>query len=273
MALELKIFSPEEDGFIKAIEWNHEEIKAEVRKIMADYKGLTYTDEQIPEAKKDRATLRKFIDALENKRKEVKAACLAPYQAFEAQIKEITAIVNGPVALIDRQIKDFEDHEKEEKRNQIIAIFADSAAPDWLNLGQVWNDKWLNKGYHLDTIREEIGQRIVQIDKDIMTLEKLPEFAFEAIDDYRRTLDLAGAIAEGQRLAEIQKRKARAEEDARAAMEAKARADEEAAKALEEPAAEDMAGKWVRFEAYLTTETAKRFGDFLRQNDIKIRKI
>ena len=28
--MELKIYSPTEDGFIKAIEWNHEEIKNEV---------------------------------------------------------------------------------------------------------------------------------------------------------------------------------------------------------------------------------------------------
>lgn len=113
--MELKIYSPTEDGFIKAIEWNNEEIKREVADRVAHYKGLVYTDAQIPEAKKDHANLRKFAEALETKRKEVKKQCLAPYELFEKQVKEIVAIVNEPIALIDTQIKEYEQMKKDEK--------------------------------------------------------------------------------------------------------------------------------------------------------------
>jgi len=49
--MELKIYNPsEENGFLKAIEWNYEELKAELSQKLEDYKGLVYTEEQIKEA-------------------------------------------------------------------------------------------------------------------------------------------------------------------------------------------------------------------------------
>ena len=53
--MEFKIISPGADGFIKAIEWNNEEIKAEMAAKVADYKMMVYSDDQIKDAKKDRA--------------------------------------------------------------------------------------------------------------------------------------------------------------------------------------------------------------------------
>ena len=61
----------------------------------------------------------------------------------------------------------------------------------------------------------------------MVTISKLPEFKFEAMEVYRKTLDMNQAIQEGQRLADIQKRKLEAE---RMEAERKAREAEEAAK-------------------------------------------
>ena len=66
-----------------------------------------------------------------------------------------------------------------------------------------------------------------QIGTDVVTISKLPEFKFEAMEVYRKTLDMNQAIQEGQRLADIQKRKLEAE---RMEAERKAREAEEAAK-------------------------------------------
>lgn len=72
MALELKIISPSEEGFVKAIVWNHEEIEKAVAEKMSYYRGLVYTEDQIIEAKKDRAALNKFVAALKSKDREIK---------------------------------------------------------------------------------------------------------------------------------------------------------------------------------------------------------
>lgn len=54
--MELKIISPQENGFVEEIKWNNEELKAEIAAKMKDYRGLVFTEESIAEAKKDRAT-------------------------------------------------------------------------------------------------------------------------------------------------------------------------------------------------------------------------
>ena len=110
--MELKIISPSQDGFVKAIEWNNEEIKAEMAAKVADYKKMVYGDDQIKEAKKDRAELNKMVTALEDKRKEIKALCLQPYERFETQMKELVAIVKEPIGIIDSQVKAYEEQQK-----------------------------------------------------------------------------------------------------------------------------------------------------------------
>lgn len=67
--MEFKIYNPQEDGFLQKIDWNYEELKTEIQKKANDYMNLVYTADQIKDAKKDRANLRKFVTALENKRK------------------------------------------------------------------------------------------------------------------------------------------------------------------------------------------------------------
>ncbi len=78
--MELRIYSPQEDGFLQSIEWNFEDLKQEVKARVRenDYTNLVYADDQIKEAKKDRANLRKFNAAVNDKRKEVKKRVMAP---------------------------------------------------------------------------------------------------------------------------------------------------------------------------------------------------
>ena len=47
MALELKIISPSEEGFVKQIVWNADEIAEYVAGRVGYYKNLVYTDDQI----------------------------------------------------------------------------------------------------------------------------------------------------------------------------------------------------------------------------------
>ena len=51
-----------------------------------------------------------------------------------------------------------------------------------------------------------------QIGEDVVTIHKLSEFSFEAMEVYKNTLNLTMAIQEGQRLLDIQKRKKEHEE-------------------------------------------------------------
>ena len=222
--MELKIISPQEDGFIKEIRWNNKELKAEISEKMQEYKSLVFTAETIQDAKKDRAKLNKLRNAFEDERKKVKNRCMKPYEKFERQVEELTALIDEPIQLIDSQIKEVEENRKAQKRKEIEELFSGIGFQTFVTLEKIWDGKWLNVSVPMSRIEEQMKTRMYQIGNDVMTIKNLPEFSFEALEVYKKSLDLTMAIQEGQRLSEIQKRKAAYEEEQRR------KAAEEAAK-------------------------------------------
>lgn len=204
MALELKIYNPaDSSGYLQEIKWNHEELKAAVAEKVEDYKHLVYSDEQIGEAKKDKTQLNKFKAALENKRKEIKAEVNKPYDTFAGQVKEITGIIDEAVANIDKQVRAFDDREKDQKKEDIGKIFKASGFPDFVSLEQIWNARWLNKTYSLKDVRSDLNDQKIRINNEIATLYALPAFSEEALIIYRDSLNLTQAISEAKRLTDI----------------------------------------------------------------------
>lgn len=57
--MELKIYSPQDAGFIQKIDWNFEELKTEISAVAQEYETSVYTDDTIGDAKADRAKLRR----------------------------------------------------------------------------------------------------------------------------------------------------------------------------------------------------------------------
>ena len=100
----------------------------------------------------------------------------------------------------------------------------------------------------------------------------MPEFAFEATEVYKTTLDLNTAISEGKRLSEIQKRKLEAEAERKAAEEAEPVVVSKPENATApEQTPETEARRWVGFEAYITTDEARLLRDFFIKNNINYR--
>ena len=285
--MELQIYSPSEDGFIKEISWNYEEIKKEVAEKVSFYADLVYTEDQIRIAKEDRAKLRKFVDALETKRKEIKKQCLAPYEAFEAQMKEIVGIVNKPIMMIDNQVKEFEESKKAEKLEAIKEYFISFpliGGFESLKFEQIFDPKWLNASVSMKSIEEAISTKLEQIVSDLAVLAEMPEFCFEATEVYKDTLDINKAITEGRKLAEMQKRKEEAErlkaeqEAARKAeavvgtVTAEVNVDGQAVPVAEIPV-KAPEKQWVSFSALLSTEDAVALKDFFNSRNIEFKAI
>lgn len=233
--MELKIISPQESGFVKEIQWNNEELKAWISEKLKDYKGLVFTESTISDAKKDRADLNKLKKAFEDERKRIKKLCMEPYEEFERQEKELIALIDEPLQLIDCQIKEVEEKRKEEKRLRIKDLFSTIGFQAFVSLDMIWDEKWLNATVSMSKIEEQMKSRMYQIGEDVFTIRNLPEFSFEAMEVYKKSLDLTKAIQEGQRLSDIQKRKAAYEEERR-------RKEEAAKQETVQPAQEQEAG-------------------------------
>ncbi len=213
--MELKILSPQESGFVKEIRWNHEELKAELTAKMQEYKNLVFTEETIGDAKKDRANLNKLKNAFEDERKRIKKLCMEPYTQFEKQCKELVALVDEPIALIAAQIKEVEEQKKAQKRKDIEELFFSIGFQNFVSLDLIWNEKWLNASVPISKVEEQLKSEMYRIGDEVYTIQQLKEFSFEAMEVYKKTLDLNRAIQEGQRLSDIQKRKKEYEEEQR----------------------------------------------------------
>ena len=271
------------------LKFNFEELKTELQAKAKEYEIMTYTEEQLTEAKKDRANLNKLKKALNDERIRREKEYMQPFNEFKSKINEIIAIIDKPVAMIDAQVKNYEEKKKEEKQEAINALFNAKEFPEWITVGQIQDKSWLNATTSMKQIDDNMTGWKNRIETEQKTIESLPEFAFEAMEIYKTTLDMAKAIAEGQRLADIQRRKKEAEaaaEKMRAEAEAR-RKEEEARKAAEQAGADmaegyaagvkeqpyGMAGAWIKFEAYLTIPQAQALREFFIKNGIEFRAV
>ena len=275
--MELKIYNPREDGFIKAIEWNYEELKAELSQKLEDYKGLVYTEEQIKEAKADRAKLNALATAIDSKRKEIKKQCLQPYEQFEAQIKDLLAVIKEPVALIDSQIKGYEEEKKQKKLEEVKALFEklkDAAGEEleFVGFEQIFEDKFLNASLSLKMVETVISNKFNAIKHDIKTIAELKEYSFEATEVYKETLNLNTALEKAKYMVDIAEKKKVEEERKEQEKEEEIKEVAPDPQEAEEPAT-DVKREWTAFEAYISAKEAKMLAAWLKLNNIKIRRI
>nr|DAN41526.1 MAG TPA: Protein of unknown function (DUF1351) [Caudoviricetes sp.] len=276
--MELKIYSPsEESGFLKAIEWNYEELKAELSQKLEDYKGLVYTEEQIKEAKADRAKLNALATAIDSKRKEIKKQCLQPYEQFEAQIKDLLALIKEPVSLIDTQIKDFEEEKKKKKLEEVKELFEKLKTEageelEFISFEQIFEEKFLNASISLKMVETVISNKFNSIKCNLKTIADLKEYSFEAAEVYKETLNLNEALEKAKYMVDMAERKKAEEEKREQEKEEVKEVTLDPQEATEEPAT-DVKREWIAFEAYISAREAKMLASWLKLNNIKIRRI
>lgn len=227
--MEFRLINPTEDGFLRRIQWNKEELEAAVRAKIAGYENVVYTEENIKAAKNDRAELNKLIKAIEERRKQVKNIINEPYAVFEAELKEITALINEPVALIDQQVKVFEEKQKEEKKAAIKATYDENIGDlaEVLPFEKIFDSRYLNQTYKLATAQKEVVDKIDTVKTDLETIDSLDsKYKLNAKDVYIK------ALAENKRLADLEE-KLEADKRRKAEEEAERKRQEEIRKQKE----------------------------------------
>lgn len=201
--MELVITSPKDTEYLKSIEFNFDELKAELKQGLEKYQNLVYTEDNLKEAAKDRANLNKLAKALDDQRKAVKEKCLEPYEKFATKINELIDLINVQSGAIDTQIKDFENQYKTEKRAEIQAYYDEVIGDlkELLPLERIFNAKWLNKGTTLKAVKAEIDAIITKTNEDLNTINGLEtEFMVEVKETFLRTLDLGEALRRNEYL-------------------------------------------------------------------------
>lgn len=276
----------------EAILFNYEELKQAIEEKTKPYEMTVYTANQIPLAKTDRAMLNKLKKSLNDDRIRREREYMQPFTEYKCKIDEIISIIDKGVKNIDGQIKATEDNRKEEKMQEILHLWNENdSIPEWLHIKQIFNDKWLNASVKISAIEKEITAKLEAIEKDLTVLRELPEFSFEAIEEYKQSLDAVKAIAAAKRAEEIAKKKADAELLAQKKAElAKnvAQSTETAAESLKQSAEAackaadafntlsetvETPKSWVSFRVLLSTEDALALKQFFNDRNIKFEKI
>ena len=148
------------------IEYNKEEIEKELKVIEEKYTGLTFTEEQLGEAKEERAKLNKLVKGLGDYRKSIVKEAMTEIEPFENFMKEAEKRAKNLSESIDSQAKKFEENLKIERLAKVTeylealleekpqyAEFKQQLAPS------MDNAVFINKGSF--TAKGEVGTKII----------------------------------------------------------------------------------------------------------------
>lgn len=197
------------------IDFNYEQIKAELEINLESYKSLIVTEDTIKDGKKKKAALNSLKDALDAQRIAVKKQMMQPYEEFETKIKSLTSMIKEAVDNIDGQIKAFDDIKKQEKTAEIERIFEEEIGEyaDLIPIEKIWNTKWLNATTSIPNIEVEITMKCSKAKTDIKVIKAMKsEHETTMLQAFLIRLDIADALAEKTRFEELQKRMAEKEE-------------------------------------------------------------
>ena len=218
--------------------------------------SLVCTEDTYKEIKKERADLNKEFAAMEEQRKAVKKAILAPYDRFEATYKEHVA---KPYQDADKQlgakIREVEDSLKDQKFTDVLTYFNEyrtSKGLGWLDFGRSGIQIRLTDS--VKKLKEQARAFIDRIDKDMEAITS-SVFHEEVMAEYLKDLDLAAAIARVEKSVE-QAKAAAAAAEARAA---RTKAQQEVAAKVQREAeiAAETQHENVACEATLEAPTVK----------------
>lgn len=247
--MEIRLVNPTEDGFLQRIDWNKAELEENVRSIVAAYQGLVYTEDTVSDAKNDRAALRKLLNEIEDRRKLVKKKCMEPYEVFESDLKDVTALIKEQISIIDGQVKEYENSVKEEKKARLQDVYAEAIGElaEVLPFERVFEAQYLNVSFKESKAATEIREKVQRVKSDLAAIDALDsKYKLNAKDVYVRTLDMSKAMAENARLIKFEEqmeadRKRKAEEEERRRAEAEERRRQEAERIAAERAKREKA--------------------------------
>lgn len=277
--MELKI---NEVALPAPITFNYEELRAELLSKVSVYETMVYTEDQVKEAKADRAALNRLKKALNDERIRQEKDYMQPFNTFKAQVGELVKIIDKSVSVVDKQVKEFEEQQKAEKLKAIEeywhSVLADNKVPETVSFKQILDDKWLNASVSMKSIQGAIDGKLEQMAKDLAVIADLPSYSFEARECYMDTIDLAKAVSEAHRLQE--------QAEKRAAWEAEQQKRKEEAAAAPIKSTQVTANindpddiencpvrQWIGFQALLSADEARALGAWLRGNGIKYKAI
>lgn len=215
------------------IETNLTELEKIVDESLEKYRGLVVSEDQIGEAKKTRSDLNALKKTANDWRIRKEKEFNEPFAQVKAQVKRICDNIDNVNGEIDKQIKSFEETQKQEKRAAIETWWKENGKKT-VPLDKVWDERFLNKTFSEKQWQADLKRKKERITNELSQITQMgsPEKVDFLITNYMQTLDVSAALGAWERQEEA---KRRADEE-KARMEAERQAREERARQAAEMA-------------------------------------
>ena len=220
------------------ITWNYEAVKSELDKKLEEYRGLVYTEENVQDAKKDRAKLKHLKDDVDEKRKNIEKQYMAPLNEFKGQVKELQTLIEQPIAEITSSLNAFEKQRIEKRKEEILAYYNNmvnslTAFPEDTEdsikehaYQHIFDESWLNVTCSMKKYKTEISSFLEEIKKDIATIQMIePDYQDILLKVYYDSFDMSSVLS---KKSELDDQKRKLEEKIRKEQEAEALKKKEA---------------------------------------------
>ena len=181
---------------LPVIEEQLQQIKASIEARVGEVLSLPCTEDTYKAVKKARTELNKEYGELESRRKEVKAAILAPYERFEALYKECAG---GIYAQADAQLKarisEVENGLRQQKQDEVAAYFDEYR--ESLGLDEYFTLALSGIRATLSDSRKALKAKakgfLDRVAGDLALIET-QEHKEEILVEYKRTLNISQAV-------------------------------------------------------------------------------
>lgn len=190
-----------EDGIVRT---NAKEL---LKAIEPQLKKFDYvvTDENIKDAKTDRASLNNLVKTIQSERKKIEDEVFGEWKKEKADIMQLEKRLSFTADNLDAGIKQLEEKDKELKKKQIEEFWYTLTKKYPFEL--VFEKKMLNKTVTPKSIEDHLKKVLAKaMDGEKVMETFLPQDQFQAEqvkDVYYRTMDLAQAKAKADELARI----------------------------------------------------------------------
>lgn len=210
---------------------NAKQIRDMVKNALPMYDISNYNDDNIEQAKKDKAALNKAAKSLNSKRIEFEKEFMIPFSEFKEVVSETVQLISECSSKIDNVVKQNEQAYKDTKKAAIIDYFEANNA-NLVDFNKIFKEAWLNKTVKEKSVFTDIDNILAGIESDIKTIESMPEDADVLRTYYMDTLNINNTIQYANRLKE-QRERAKAAEEARIKAEQDRKEQEEARRKAE----------------------------------------
>lgn len=259
---------------VQKITDNMSEVKEYALKTKEYYETLVYNDEQIKEAKDERASINKVVKKVADYRKDTVEKFNKPLEEFVKTAKETESILKEASNCIDVQIKKYEEEEKQAKKKECKELFDNLVGDlsELISFEKVFDNRWLNKTTKMTEVEQDIKNVIEKVNTGLQAIKGLnSEFETELINTFLQDYDLSKAIMKNTQLKEQKERLSKTEV-------AKEETKKEIVKEMITKPVEDVIDErdiiksyTLKITANYTKMTALR--KFMEINDIKFERV